>query len=524
MQASDPTQGQLGVPFATSHAALAVAAVTVLAALLVHELSAYTKRRSMPPGPFRWPLIGNTLQVPQVHPWLTYSRWARVYGDIFYLDALGQHIIVINSARVARELLDRRSSIYSGRPHLIMAGQLVGGDRMLIMQPYGDELRQQRRLISQTLSTSTIGQYYDIQEAAARRLVLGVIDNPSSLEGQIKTNIASIIMLVVYGYTVKGTEDMFAERAIQVVDNLSLAATPGIWLADMIPQLKYVPSWMPGISSLKTAKAWRKLLHTTNGMVYQWCKENSENGTAHLPNLCASVLSDAEGKATLQLEESLKWVAFSVLTGGLDTNISTIISFILAMLRFPDVQKKAQAEIDAVVGSERLPQISDRPSLPYIRSVIAETYRWLPATPLSVPHALDEDDIYDGSFLPKGSIIMPNVWHMLHDPNIYPEPDAFKPERYGGSDIEMKKVTDIAFGFGRRACPGFYFAQGTIFSIVVTVLATCDIVPIVDNHGREIIPDVRYSTKIILCPEDVKCTFRPRSEQAKLALVDTCSD
>nr|BAK09453.1 cytochrome P450 [Postia placenta] len=521
MQASGPAPGQPSVPSATSHAALAVVAVMLLAALLVHELSAYSKRRSMPPGPFRWPLVGNILQVPQVHPWLMYSHWVRVYGDILYLDALGQHIIVINSAKVARELLDRRSSIYSGRPHLTMLGDLAGYDRMLLLQPYGDELRQQRRLISQTLSISTIGQYYDIQEAAARRLVLGVVDDPSSLEGQLKTSIASIIMLVTYGYTVTGAEDVFVERAIKVMENFTLAETPGTWLVDMIPQLKYLPSCMPGSTFLNTAKAWRKLLYTTNRMLYQWSKEHSENGTARVPNLCASILANAEGKATLQLEESLIWAAFTVLLGGLDTNIATILSFILAMLRFPDVQKKAQAEIDAVVGSERLPQISDRPSLPYIRSVIAEVYRWLPAGPLGAPHALDEDDVYDGVFLPKGSIVIPNVWHMLHDPDVYPEPDVFKPERYGGSDIEMKKVTDIAFGFGRRVCPGFHFAEGTIFSVVVTVLATCDIVPVVDDHGQEIIPDIRYPTRSVICPEDVKCTFRPRSGQAQSALIDS---
>ncbi|OSX57811.1 hypothetical protein POSPLADRAFT_1155877 [Postia placenta MAD-698-R-SB12] len=524
MQASDPTPGQPGVPFAASYAALAVAAVTLLAALLVRELSAYSKRRSMPPGPFRWPLIGNALQMPQVHPWLTYSRWARVYGDILYLDALGQHIIVINSAKVARELLDKRSSIYSGRPHLTMLGDLAGYNKILLMQPYGDELRQQRRLISQTLSISTIGQYYDIQEAEARRLVLRVIDNPSLLESQVRTSIASLIMLVTYGYTVKGTEDVFVERAIEVLENLTLAEMPGTWLVDMIPQLKYFPSWMPGFTFLKTAKAWRKLLYTTNRELYQWSKEHSENGTARVPNLCASVLAEAEGKATLQLEEYLMWAAITVLGGGLDTNTATILSFILAMLRFPDVQKKAQAEIDAVVGSERLPQTSDRPSLPYIRSLIAEVYRWLPAGPLSAPHALDEDDVYDGIFLHKGSILLPNVWHMLHDPDVYPEPDVFKPERYGGSDIEMKKVTDVAFGFGRRACPGFHLSQGTTFSMVVTMLATCDIVPVVDDHGQEIIPDVKYPTKSILYPEDVKCTFRPRSEQAKLALIDSMTD
>lgn len=134
-----------------------------------------------------------------------------------------------------------------------------------------------------------------------------------------------------------------------------------------------------------------------------------------------------------------------------------------------------------------------------------------------IPHALTEDDVYNGVFLPKGSVVMPNVWsitelhpislhcqfkltsrHMLHDPAIYPGPGAFKPERYGGLDSEMKKVTDLAFGFGRRACPGYHFAEGTIFSIVATVLATCDVVPVVGEHGQKIIPDIRYTTGAIM--------------------------
>lgn len=333
-------------------------------------------------------------------------------------------------------------------------------------------------------------------------------------------NIASIIMLVTYGYTVKGTDDPFITRPFEVMDNFNASMTPGVWIVDMIPQLKYLPLWTPGATFLKTAKVWRKHLFTTNWMVYSWSKESSENGTARVPNLCASVLTEMEGKVTPQLEESLMWAAGTVLGGGLDTNISTILSFILAMLRFPDVQRKAQVEIDAVVGSERLPEISDRPSLPYIRSVVTEVYRWLPAIPLCIPHALTEDDVYNGVFLPKGSVVMPNVWHMLHDPTIYPDPDAFKPERYGGLDSEMKKVTDLAFGFGRRACPGYQFAQGTIFTIVATMLATCDIVPVVDEHGQNSIPDVGYTTGTIIFPVDVKCTFRPRTEQARAALVE----
>lgn len=87
---------------------------------------------------------------------------------------------------------------------------------------------------------------------------------------------------------------------------------------------------------------------------------------------------------------------------------------------------------------------------------------------------------------------------MLHDPTIYPEAHEFRPERYGGLDAEMTKVTDIAFGFGRRACPGYHFAEGTIFAIVVTVLATCDVVPAVDEYGQEIIPEVSLTSGTVV--------------------------
>ncbi|KAF9809437.1 hypothetical protein IEO21_07389 [Rhodonia placenta] len=238
-------------------------------------------------------------------------------------------------------------------------------------------------------------------------------------------------------------------------------------------------------------------------------------------SLCGSVLAAADGDLSSTQERSLVNAAVTVFGGGLDTNISTIFSFLLAMLRFPEVQKKAQAEIDSVIGTNRLPQISDRPSLPYIRSVVAEVYRWLPAVPLGIPHALRQDDIYDGLFLPKGSVIMPNVWGMLHDPTIYPAADEFRPERFGGSDTVMTKVTDIAFGFGRRACPGYHFAEGTIFAIVATVLATCDVVPVVDEYGQEIIPEVSLTSGSIVFPENVKCTFRPRSGRIKESLLES---
>lgn len=87
---------------------------------------------------------------------------------------------------------------------------------------------------------------------------------------------------------------------------------------------------------------------------------------------------------------------------------------------------------------------------------------------------------------------------MLHDPEIYSNPMEFNPDRYQNLDSEMRKVTDLAFGFGRRACPGFYFAEGTIFAIVTTALAACEIIPDVDENGKHVLPEVVYTSGAIV--------------------------
>ena len=88
------------------------------------------------------------------------------------------------------------------------------------------------------------------------------------------------------------------------------------------------------------------------------------------------------------------------------------------MTLYPEVQKKAQAELDAVVGPHRLPGFEDRDALVYINAIVKEALRWHVVFPLSLPHRTIEDDIVDGYFIPAGSLIMPNTWYVLHSPGI----------------------------------------------------------------------------------------------------------
>ncbi|KAH9475791.1 Cytochrome P450 monooxygenase 105 [Psilocybe cubensis] len=218
------------------------------------------------------------------------------------------------------------------------------------------------------------------------------------------------------------------------------------------------------------------------------------------------------------------------------------MTFWAAMILNPQIQAKAQAELDSVVGKDRLPTISDRPRLPYIRSIMAEVFRMGPSIPLGqfitcavfanadkvhppgIPHAVSEDDVYEGYHIPKGAFILPNVWHMLHDPEVYPDPMEFKPERFNGSESEMKKATDLVFGFGRRVCPGMHFAEGTLFAIIATTLATCHILPGLDEHGKEVLPKFAYTPGTITFLEPFPMRLKARSPDAISLLENVPSD
>lgn len=140
-------------------------------------------------------------------------------------------------------------------------------------------------------------------------------------------------------------------------------------------------------------------------------------------------------------------------TAGTDTTAASATALILALASHPDIQKKAQAELDKVVGPGRLPLIADRPSLPYVHAIVKELGRWHTVSPLGVAHTNDTDDEYDGYFIPKGTIVMVNSWAITHDPEMFERPFNFVPERYlkdGTIDESVPDAEIAAFGFGRR--------------------------------------------------------------------------
>jgi cytochrome P450 len=183
------------------------------------------------------------------------------------------------------------------------------------------------------------------------------------------------------------------------------------------------------------------------------------------------------------------------------------------MLHNPDVQEKAQAELDKVIGFDRMPEYEDKDNLPYINAIINEALRWRPVAVLGgQPHAVIEDDVYNGMFIPKGSTVFANFYGIMQDPEMFPDPATFRPERFLETTNPRLKNFDLPFGFGRRSCPGIHLARNSLFINVARLLWGFRINPATDEKGKEIMPDCNaYTNGFNSRPVAFPCRFTPRS-------------
>lgn len=145
------------------------------------------------------------------------------------------------------------------------------------------------------------------------------------------------------------------------------------------------------------------------------------------------------------------------------------------MLHYPDVLRKAQAEVDRVVGRHRLPTLEDEAELHYIRALISEVHRWRPLVPLVQPHLASQDDEFEGYKIPKGAMVWANLQAMSRNEAVYPQHQHFKPERFLAQDGTFTRKDEIAiFGYGKRRCPGDQLGGKIVFIDVATMIWAMD--------------------------------------------------
>ncbi|KAI1813707.1 cytochrome P450 oxidoreductase OrdA-like protein [Poronia punctata] len=484
---------------------------TALATVVVVNRLTAKKKGPLPPGPKGLPLVGNMFDLPsEGQEWMHWLKHKDQYGPISSVTALSNTIVIVHSPEIAFEMFEKKSSIYSSRPRLLFGSEMVGWGRVPAMMPYGSYFRANRKRIHTAVGThSTVLPYAPLQEKEALRFLLRVMRKPDDLEHHIRTEAGAMILSMVYGYTIEPHKpDPLVELADTALNQFALSSVPGGWLVDTIPALRHLPDWFPGAGFKKIGKEWRKTLDMAATKPFLFARQQMARGVDKKFYLSGFPSEDMAPEE----DEILKWTATSLYAGGSDTTVNTLSAFFLAMTLHPEVQARAQEEIDRVVGPGRLPTFDDRDNLPYINAVVQEAWRWHVVLPLGLPHASTADHYINGYFIPKGATVMSNVWWFTHDPEVYPNPDKYDPLRFMTTP-PPPDPTEWIFGFGRRICPGRFFAQGSVWLTVAKSLAAFNISKGLDESGREIDPVVEASTGVISRVKPYKATVKPRSPE-----------
>ncbi|KAG1873414.1 cytochrome P450 [Suillus tomentosus] len=466
-----------------------------------------TRRRVYPlpllPGPRPLPFLGNALQLDTKRPWLTYTAWGKTYGKIFHSRILGLDIIIINSETIAQELLEKRSANYSTRP-VIRTNEIAGLAFSSALLPYGETLRQHRRIYHQVLRAEVSVSYHEIYSRQANGLVIDLLGATShSLQQHAAAYAGSLIMTVTYGHL--ADESLFLSRAHEIVDVGTQALSPEkAAMFTAFPFLEKLPFWCFGGAFAMMGRC-RELSQQLFNEPFNEVKAQIADGTSSHSSV-ADFLSQAHDNTD---EDMMKSVALTGYLAGMETTASTLQTFLLVMMLYPDVQSRARAEIDQAVRHDRMPCLDDRPSLPYLDAILREVLRWNPPTPLGFAHATSNDDVYDGHFIPKGAIVIVNQWALSRDEDIFPDASRFDPSRHLTVDGKLKSVfvNHFAFGHGRRICPGRWFAENSLWTAFATILAVLRIDHAKDSNGDKIEVKPEYTTGLATHPKPFRCSF-----------------
>ncbi|KAI0754719.1 O-methylsterigmatocystin oxidoreductase [Daedaleopsis nitida] len=479
---------------------------------------ARTRGLPLPPGPWSLPWIGNVLYMSRPNLWEENAELHKRYGEVVWVPVLGQNTVSLGSAQAISDLLDKRSAVTSDRQQNDLIS-LAGHNFNITFLPYGSWWRRHRQAFTRAFPASLNASHLDVQRKSAHGFLRDALANPSRLIEHIRFAFSYSIVKATYGLEIKSKNDRNVALMESVLAGLQ-AFTPGRTLVQYIPILKYVPFWTPVAGpQLKELQSRRSDAVEVLSTLFDQTQQQGEGHDSVLNRILE------KAKVGTNLEEAVdiaKNVGLTAFIGGADTSFATLQFFLNAMYLFPEVQKKAQAELDAVVGPNRLPTHADKDSLPYLSAVVKEALRWQNVTPFAAPHHTTEDLEYKGYFIPKGTVLLPQTWVCLHDPETWPEPERFDPERFlrdGKLDPDAQDPGAFAFGYGRRICPGRFFAESGLFIYFAMALHVYNITPPLDANGNEIKADPGLAGTFLLYPATCCPTLKPRSAQAEALIL-----
>ncbi|KAH7077572.1 putative cytochrome P450 oxidoreductase [Paraphoma chrysanthemicola] len=491
-----------------------LAAVAALLVLITNTLmSACKKSAKFAPGPPALPLIGNLHQMPMKNFHLKFQEWANQYGPITGLKLGQTNMLLLNDPSAIRDLLEKKSSIYSSRPDLYIR-ELGNGSLNIAFRDNDDTWRRQRKTYHLRLNVKSANQYLPYQTFDSVQLLNDLLEEPADFSRHLQRYTTSVASTVLYGWRTSDARKGYVKDLMDWMDRTSEAAN--LQIVDLYPSLRPLIRVLPEFlnSFKKKLSAIKSIEDRLFFDLLENAKQKIKEGKVY-PSFIRDMLLEDDSDRLNEVE-----IAHNAAHGfgaATDTQWNTTLAFIKAMILYPDVQRQAHDEIDKIVSSDRLPQWEDRENLPYIRACIDETLRWMPTTlSAAVPHCNSKADDYGNYHIPERSTIMMNVWALnnaswtnprVFDPSRH-SPEVTALENYGINPNSVLRP-HFTFGAGRRVCPGFHVAQRGLFMAISRMLWAFEFRRV---DGETIVQDA-VTDGFIVRPVTYGCIIEPRSRE-----------
>ncbi|KAH0634496.1 hypothetical protein KY284_037282 [Solanum tuberosum] len=413
---------------------------SILALIFLYTTLAKLSTKKLPPGPSPWPIIGN-IHLLGAKPHVSLANLAKKYGPIMSLK-LGQiTTIVISSSSIAKQVLKNQDQAFSSRfiPNAIQGHNYC---------EFSVGWLPVKELIAYCEKCSQQGEALDISQVV------------------FKTSL-NLLSNTLFS---KDLADPFSDSKVELKEVIAGILTefgkPN--LVDFFPILEMID--LQGIRRHTTIHI-GKLFKLFDDLIKERLEEKRK-GFSEKSDVLETLLNICEENPEEINHNHIKSMFMDLFLAATDTTTSTLEWAMAEILKQPEIMKKVQAELAKIIGKGKSIEEVDVTRLPYLQCIIKETLRMHPPAPFLVPRKVEQDvELFD-YIIPKGSQVLVNVWSIGRDFTFWDEPLVFKPERFWGSDLDMRgqDFDLIPFGAGRRMCPGFPLALRIVPVILGSLL------------------------------------------------------
>ncbi|KDQ59963.1 hypothetical protein JAAARDRAFT_192407 [Jaapia argillacea MUCL 33604] len=463
-------------PAVVAFLSIALAAAYLFTTSPVRHILAKDGSR-VPPGPIGLPILGSFPFLTS-YPELTLDYWAKKFGPLYSMWLGNQFFVVISDPVIAKDLMVTNGAVFSSRKEMFIKSQTVFAGRGITATPYNDRWRKHRRVATAYLNYRAVDTYTHVLDFEADVLMKELFIqgkagaspiNPQPHAGRCSLN---NMLTIVFGIRTNSIDDELVKTALRLSREFMNCTGPVSNLVDFVPFLQKIPTFMRS----RGRHLHGGLIGTYGGLIKDI--ETQMNRGEDVPDCLAKSMILARQEEGLD-DTDMAILASAFMIGGVETTAAIMQWFSALIPAYPEIQAKAHAELDRVIGRDRMPGVDDEKNLPYIHAIVKEVERCHNPFWLGTPHFSTEDFNYNGYFIPKDTVVVLNTYTMHHDPARHPDPTTFDPDRYINDSTTSAESANLAnanerdhwmFGAGRRICPGMIVAEREIWLTIARML------------------------------------------------------